>query len=80
MLLVYAMTRATGHGWTDALTIGSLVASAALTLAFVAIEFRSKAPLLPLRIFRLRTLSAANATSLLMASAVFSQFFLLTLW
>jgi EmrB/QacA subfamily drug resistance transporter len=80
MLLVYAMTRATQHGWTDPVTLGSLAASAALTVAFVAIELRSKAPLLPMRIFRLRTLSAANATSLLVASAVFSQFFLLTLY
>ena len=80
MLLVYAMTRATQHGWSDPLTIGFLGASVVLTLAFVAIELRSHAPLLPMRIFRLRTLSAANATSLLVASAVFSQFFLLTLY
>jgi EmrB/QacA subfamily drug resistance transporter len=80
MLLVYEMTRATQHGWSDPLTIGFLGASALLTLAFVAIELRSHAPLLPMRIFRLRTLSAANGTSLLVASAVFSQFFLLTLY
>jgi MFS family permease len=46
----------------------------------VLIELRSKAPLLPMRIFRLRTLSAANGTALLLSSAVFSQFFLLTLY
>ncbi len=80
MLLVYAMTRATQHGWSDALTVTFLVSSAALTAAFVAIELRSRAPLLPMRIFRLRTLSAANATALLLSSAVFSQFFLLTLY
>jgi EmrB/QacA subfamily drug resistance transporter len=80
MLLVYAMTRATQHGWSDPLTVAFLAVSAALTAAFVVIELRSKAPLLPMRIFRLRTLSAANGTSLLVASAVFSQFFLLTLY
>ena len=80
MLLVYAMTRATQHGWSDALTVALLSASAALTAGFVVIELRSRAPLLPMRIFRLRTLSAANATSILFASAVFSQFFLLTLY
>jgi EmrB/QacA subfamily drug resistance transporter len=80
MLLVYAMTRATQHGWGDPLTVGFLAASAALTGAFVAIVLRSHAPLLPMRIFRLRTLSAANGTALLLASAVFSQFFLLTLY
>src|ERR671937_2121431 len=80
MLLVYAMTRATQHGWGTAETIGLLVGSAALIAAFFVIEFRSKAPLLPLRIFRLRTLSAANASGLLMGGAIFSQFFLLTLY
>src|SRR5256885_2429066 len=66
MLLVYAMTRATQHGWATAETIGLLSASAALVLTFVVIEFRSKAPLLPMRIFRLRTLTASNITGLLM--------------
>jgi len=80
MLLVYAMTRATQHGWGTASTIGLLAASAALIVAFVVIELRSKAPLLPMRIFRLRTLAASNATSLLVAAALFSQFFLLTLY
>src|SRR5919198_2052569 len=58
MLLVYAMTRATQHGWETAETIGLLAASAGLIAAFFTIEARSKAPLLPLRVFRLRTLSA----------------------
>jgi EmrB/QacA subfamily drug resistance transporter len=80
MLLVYAMTRATQHGWGTTETIGLLAASAALIAAFVVIELRSKAPLLPMRIFRLRTLSASNLTGLLMGSAIFSQFFLLTLY
>src|SRR6266576_1501018 len=80
MLLVYAMTRATQHGWGTATTIGLLAASAALVVAFVVIELRSKAPLLPMRIFRLRTLAASNISGLLLGAAVFSQFFLLTLY
>jgi EmrB/QacA subfamily drug resistance transporter len=80
MLLVYAMTRATQHGWTTAETIGLLAASASLVVAFVVIELRSKAPLLPLGIFRLRTLAASNISGLLMGGAIFSQFFLLTLY
>jgi EmrB/QacA subfamily drug resistance transporter len=80
MLLVYAMTRATQHGWGTAETIGLLAASAALVVAFIVIELRSKAPLLPLGIFRLRTLTASNVSGLLLAGAVFSQFFLLTLY
>jgi len=80
MLLVYAMTHASQHGWSTGETIGLLAASAALVVAFIVIELRSKAPLLPMRIFRLRTLAASNATSLLVAAALFSQFFLLTLY
>jgi EmrB/QacA subfamily drug resistance transporter len=80
MLLVYAMTRATQHGWGTGETIGLLAAAVALIAAFFAIESRSQAPLLPLRIFRLRTLSASNLSGLLMGGAIFSQFFLLTLY
>jgi EmrB/QacA subfamily drug resistance transporter len=80
MLLVYAMTRATQHGWATTGTVGLLAGSAALIIAFVVIEARSKAPLLPMRIFRLRTLTASNVSGLLLGGAVFSQFFLLTLY
>jgi EmrB/QacA subfamily drug resistance transporter len=80
MLLVYAMTRATQHGWATAETIGLLAASVALVASFVVIELRSEAPLLPMRIFRLRTLAASNLSGVLLAGAVFSQFFLLTLY
>jgi EmrB/QacA subfamily drug resistance transporter len=80
MVLVYGMTRASQHGWGSVETVGLLAASAALIAAFFVIEMRSKAPLLPLRIFRLRTLSASNLSGLLMGAAIFSQFFLLTLY
>ncbi|MGZ4398680.1 MAG: MFS transporter, partial [Gaiellaceae bacterium] len=80
MLLVYAMTRAAQHGWITVETIGLLAAAAALVAAFVVIELRSKAPLLPMRIFRLRTLTGSNVSGLLLGGAVFSQFFLLTLY
>src|ERR671929_1915577 len=59
MLLVYAMTRATQHGWGTGETIGLLAGAVALIGSFFAIEYRSKAPLLPLRIFRLRTLTGS---------------------
>jgi EmrB/QacA subfamily drug resistance transporter len=80
MLLVYAMTRATQHGWGTGETIGLLIGSAVLVATFFLVEARSKAPLLPLRIFRLRTLTASNVSGLLLGGAIFSQFFLLTLY
>jgi hypothetical protein len=49
-------------------------------LAFVAIELRSPSPLLPLRIFRLRTLASANAAMAIVGAVAFSEFFVLTLY
>jgi EmrB/QacA subfamily drug resistance transporter len=80
MLLVYGLTRATQHGWGTAATISLLAASGVLIVSFFLIEMRSKAPLLPLRILRLRTLAASNVSGLLVSGALFSQFFLLTLY
>ena len=80
MLLVYAMTRAAQHGWGTAESIVLLAASAGLIGAFFAIEARSPAPLLPLRMFRLRTLSGSNVSGLALGGAVFAEFFVLTLY
>ncbi|HSB39947.1 MAG TPA: DHA2 family efflux MFS transporter permease subunit [Gaiellaceae bacterium] len=80
MLLVYATTRATTDGWGAPLTLSLFGASAALILAFLVIELRSPSPLLPLRIFRSRTLTAANAAMAIVGGVAFSEFFLLTLY
>jgi EmrB/QacA subfamily drug resistance transporter len=80
MLLVYALTRATSDGWTSPVTLGLLGGAAALVAAFLAVESRSRSPLLPLRIFRLRALSAANVTMAIVGAVTFSEFFLLTLY
>jgi EmrB/QacA subfamily drug resistance transporter len=80
MLLVYGVTRTADSGWTDGLTLALLAASAVLMAAFLAIELRSPAPLLPMRIFRNRTLAAANVIALLVGTIMFSQFFLQTLY
>ena len=80
MLLVYGLTRSATDGWSSPVTLGLLGGAAALIAAFVAIESRSRSPLLPLRIFRLRALSAANATMALVGAVTFSEFFVLTLY
>jgi EmrB/QacA subfamily drug resistance transporter len=80
MLLVYGLTRATSDGWSSPVTLGLLAGAAALIGAFVVIESRSRSPLLPLRIFRLRALSAANVTMALVGAVTFSEFFVLTLY
>jgi EmrB/QacA subfamily drug resistance transporter len=80
MLLVYALTRATTDGWSSPVTIGLLVGSAALIATFIWVESRSRSPLLPLRIFRLRALAAANATMAIVGAVTFAEFFTLTLY
>jgi len=80
MLLVYATTRATSDGWTAPVTLGLFGISALLVAAFLLIELRSPAPLLPLRIFRSRTLTGANAAMAIVGGVAFSEFFLLTLY
>jgi EmrB/QacA subfamily drug resistance transporter len=80
MLLVYALTHATTDGWGATATLLMLAGSAVVLGAFIAIELRSPWPLMPLRIFRLRTLSAANATMTILGAVTFGEFFLLTLY
>ena len=80
MLLVYATSRAAIHGWGAPGTLAFFAGAAALILAFVAIELRSPSPLLPLRIFRSRTLTGANVAMAIVGGVAFSEFFLLTLY
>ncbi len=80
MIFVYALTYATEHGWSSATTIGLLGLAAALLGAFVSIERRTAAPLMPLSIFGVRTLAAGNVITVVLASVAFSTFFLLGLY
>jgi EmrB/QacA subfamily drug resistance transporter len=80
MLLVYALTRATSDGWSAPATVALLAGAAALLTLFVAAEARSPWPLLPLRLFRHRTVAASNAAMAIIGAVAFSEFFLLTLY
>ena len=80
MVLVFALTRATQHGWGSASTMALLGASAVLAAAFVAIERRAASPLVPFEVFRGTTLSTGTLITAIVASVGFSQFFLLTLY
>src|SRR6478735_4212733 len=80
MLFVYALTLTSSHGWADPLTLSVLAAALALGVAFVLNERRAAAPLLPLRMFRIRTFAVGNAITTIVASIAFSEFFLLTLY
>jgi EmrB/QacA subfamily drug resistance transporter len=79
-LLVYAIAEAPSVGWATGRTIGALVGAGFLIVGFVAWEARVDAPLMPLSIFRNRTLAGANAVAVLLGGVVFANFFLLTLY
>ncbi len=79
-LLVYAVVTAVGHGWGSATTAGLLAGAAALLAAFLVIEARSAAPLLPLSFFRNRTVTAANLAGLLLGGLMFPMFVFLSLY
>jgi EmrB/QacA subfamily drug resistance transporter len=80
MLLVYALTRATTDGWGAPETLGLLTAATTLLTLFIVFEARSPWPLLPLRLFRRRTLAAANVSMAIVGAVAFSEFFLLSLY
>jgi EmrB/QacA subfamily drug resistance transporter len=79
-LLVYAIVEAPDTGWADPQTIVLLAGSAALLAAFALIESRQRAPLVPLRIFRSRTIVGANGVMLVFGTLPYALGFVLTLY
>ena len=79
-LLAYALLDASSSGWGSTKIVGLLAGSVALIGIFVAIELRSKAPLVPFRIFRRRTLTGANVAGLLLGASLFSMFYFISLY
>jgi EmrB/QacA subfamily drug resistance transporter len=80
VLLVYALVEAPDTGWGDVRTILLLVGSALLLAAFALIESRHRAPLVPLRFLRSRTLVGANAVMLITGTLAVGMPFVLTLY
>jgi EmrB/QacA subfamily drug resistance transporter len=77
---VFALLDAESAGWGSAQTIGTLVAAVLLIAAFVAIEQRSQAPLVPFSIFRVRTITGANVVGLLVGASLFAMFYFISLY
>src|SRR6266508_4742038 len=80
VVLVYAITQANDYGWGSAATIGLFAASVALIAGFLGWEARAKDPLMPFSIFRLRTVVGANVAALILGTAMFGMFLMLTLY
>ncbi len=80
VLLVDAISQAPQYGWAATRTVALLAASVALLAAFLVVESRVKSPVLPLSIFRLRTLAGANIAGLLLGGSFFAFIFVGTLY
>src|SRR4051794_30690994 len=78
--LVYAITQANNYGWGSIETIGLFSGAAVLLGSFLVWESRAKDPLMPFSIFRLRTLVGANIAGLILGTALFGMFLMLTLY
>jgi hypothetical protein len=76
MLAVYTIVQAAERGWSSATTLVLGAVAAGLLVAFVAREATAKHPLVPLRIFRSRNVSTANAVQALMIAGMMGMFFL----
>ncbi len=80
-LLVYSLVNANDAGWGSTTTFVLLGGAVVLLVSFVLIELRTKAPLVPFPgIFRIRTIRGINVTGLLIAMALFSMFFFISLY
>ena len=79
-VLVYSLIEAQKVGWGTARTVALLALAVVLLGAFVVIELRTSAPLVPFGILRLRAVAGANAVAILVGAALISMFFFLTLY
>jgi EmrB/QacA subfamily drug resistance transporter len=80
LLLVFTLVKAPDQGWGSGRTIAELGGALALLVAFVVNERRARKPLMPLSIFRIRGLAAADATQLIAFAGFLAMFFFLTLY
>ena len=80
LTLVFGIVKAQTWGWGSTSTLAVLGAGALLLAAFLVLEARTKAPLVKLSIFRIRSIATANTVMLLVASAMFGMFFFVSLY
>ena len=80
MLAVYAIVNGNEQGWTSARTLGMLGAAAAGLVFFVWRQTRVESPLMPLGLFKLRSVATSNVVGILWSAAMFAMFFLAALY
>jgi len=80
LLLVFALVKAPDQGWGSTKTVVELAGAGALLAVFVVNELVVRNPLLPLSVFRIRGLAAADVTQLVSIAGFIAMFFFLTLY
>ncbi len=79
-LVAYGIVQTESKGWTAPAALLPMAAGLVVVAAFVAVEARTKAPLMPLKLFRIRSVSSANAAMVLAGAAMFSMWYFLSLY
>ena len=80
LVLVYAIVNTQEYGWLSVQTFALGAVALGLLAAFIVIELRSKAPLIRLGIFKVRSLTGSNLSMLFVASALFGMFFFASIY
>ena len=75
--MVWGLVRGNAAGWGSTEVVAALAAGALLAVAFVAWELRAREPMLPMRFFRSRAFSAANAANFFLFASLFGAVFFL---
>jgi EmrB/QacA subfamily drug resistance transporter len=78
--LAYAIVGTDQYSWGSAHTLGWLAAGVVLLALFLVLQMRGKAPLMPLRLFRMRGVTGANIVMLLVGAVFFSMWYFLSLY
>jgi len=78
--VAYGIVQTEAVGWTETATLVPLLGGAALLAVFVAVEARTRAPLMPLRLFRLPSVSAANVAMFVCGAALVSSWYFMSLY
>ncbi|MEV2249294.1 MFS transporter [Streptomyces sp. NPDC050147] len=78
--LAYGIVQTEERGWTAAQTLVPLAVGLALLAAFLVVEARAAVPLMPLKLFRVRSVSAANAAMFVCGAGMFAMWMFMTLY
>jgi EmrB/QacA subfamily drug resistance transporter len=80
MALVFALVKGNTYGWGSGKTLATLALAAVLIAAFISVQRRAPAPLVPFRLFKSRSLAGADIGAIFVGAGIFAMFFFMILW